>query len=122
MGKRKSSSRQRWSIARVLAVLGGIVALAGFAYGFFLNIIDLNVLGLVWQALGMVISIFVLIQTQIMKSKIDIPFNWWMLLILVSLQAILTSELGQSMSFVSITGLGLLLEVIAVLLLLVNAM
>ncbi len=122
MGKRRSSSRQRWSIARVLAVLGGLVALAGFAYGFFLNIIDLNVLGLVWQALGAVISIFVLIQMQVVKSKIDIPFNWWMLLIFVCLQAITASELGQSMNFVSITGLGLLLEVIAVLLLLFNAM
>jgi len=106
----------------VLAVLGGLVALAGFAYGFFLNIIDLNVLGLVWQALGVVISIFVLIQMQLIKSKIDIPFNWWMLLILVCLQAIAASELGQSMNFVSITGLGLLLEVIAVILLLFNAL
>jgi len=122
MGKRRSSSHQRWSIARVLAVLGGLVALAGFAYGFFLNIIDLNVLGLVWQALGAVISIFVLIQMQLVKSKIDIPFNWWMLLIFVCIQAIAASELGQSMNFVSITGLGLLLEVIAVLLLLFNAL
>ena len=122
MGKRKSSSRQRWSIARVFAVLGGFVSLAGFAYGFFLNIIEFNPLGLVWQALGAVISIFVLIQMRLIKSKIDIPFNWWMLLIFVCLQAFLASELGQSMNFVTITGLGLLLEVIAVLLLLFNAL
>ena len=122
MGKHKSSSRQRWSLARVFATLGGVVSLAGFIYGILLNILALNPLGIVWQALGGVISIFVLVQMDLLKSKLDIPFKWWMLFLFVCLQAILVSELGQSMNFVSITGLGLLLEVIAVLLLLFNAL
>ena len=122
MGKRKSSSRQRGSLARVFATLGGFISLAGFIYGIFLNILALSVFGIVWQALGGVVSIFILIQLKVVKIKLEISFKWWTLLLFVCLQVILISELGQSMNFVSITSLGLLLEVIAVLLLLFNAL
>lgn len=120
MGKsRRSSSGSQWGLARTLAMLGGVVALVGFGIGFVQEILnDVNLIGMLYQFLGIFVSILVLFQVGLIKGKMNIPLNWWMLLIFVVLQAIFAGLV----SIVSIAGLGILLEVIAVILLLINAM
>jgi hypothetical protein len=118
MGKRKSQSKQRLDVDRVLALLGALVALGGFTYGLFMVAIAGEWLDVLYQVIGIVISILVLIQVKIVKTNLNIPFKWWMLLIFVCVQTVM-AELTPYLSF---AGLGVILEVIAVILLLINAM
>jgi len=118
MGKRKSQSKQRWDIARVLTLLGALLALVGFAIGLVQSAMVQEWISILYQFIGIVISILVLIQVEIVKTKIDVPFKWWMLLIFVCIQA----AMAGLTAYYSLAGLGVLLEVIAVILLLINAM
>lgn len=119
--KSRSSSTSRWSLARSLAAIGGLVALVGFAINLVQIIIsNFDVVAMLYALLGIVLSIFVLLQVQLVHTrKIAFPFNWWLLLILAILQGIIA---GLSGPVVSLIGLGVLLEVIAVILLLINAL
>ena len=112
------------SIARVLAIIGAIVAIVGFVYSMVQFIISSppmsELIKILWYVLGILISIFILIQAGMIKSrKINIPFNWWMLLIFVCLQAVM---IALESIYISIAGLGLLLEIVAVILLLINVL
>ena len=75
---------------------------------------------MLYSLLGIVISFCVLLQVQIIRSwKLEIPFNWWMLLILAILQAFCANATS---GIVDITGLGILLEIIAIILLLLSVL
>ena len=117
----RSTSTSRWSLGRALAAIGGLIALVGFAISLVQSLIQtVDLIAMLYALLGMLISIFVLLQVQLVRTrKLEIPFNWWLLLILAILQAIL---LGLTGPFVDIAGLGILLEVVAVILLLLNAL
>ncbi|WP_457558321.1 hypothetical protein [Candidatus Harpocratesius sp.] len=116
---RKYSSTSKWGLARALAALGGLIALIGFAIAIVNSLIStVNITAMLYSLAGIVVSIFVLLQVQLVKAqKLAIPFNWWLLLILVVLQAIIAGFVGP---FISIAGLGLLLEVIAVIILIIE--
>lgn len=118
MGNRKSQSKQRWDVARILALIGALLALAGFALGIYTSASSQNWLGVLYQFIGIVISIMVLIQVEIVKTKLDVPFKWWMLLIFVCVQAAMVGVTDIT----SLAGIGVLLEVVAVILLLINAL
>ena len=129
MGRRRSSSHERWDIARVLTLLGAVCGLVGYGFSLFNSIIALNITGILLALLCIIISILILIQVRLVSSsKLDIPFNWWLLLIFVCIQAIIINSIGVFAAatgmndLAGIAGLGLLLEVIAVVLLLINAM
>jgi hypothetical protein len=112
---RKSSSSSNYGIARTLALIGAILALVGYVIeiGSLLNNFEFIVL--VKIILGIVISILILSSVDLIKTKTHVPFTWWLLLILVIVQAAFTT----SVTSLSITGLGVLLELIAAILLLI---
>ncbi|MCF2138694.1 MAG: hypothetical protein K9W44_01400 [Candidatus Lokiarchaeota archaeon] len=116
---RRYSSTSRWGLARALAALGGLIALVGFTIGIVNSMSNtINITAMLYSLAGIIVSIFVLLQVQLVKNqKLAIPFNWWLLLILIILQAIIARMIGP---FISIAGLGLLLEVIAVIILIIE--
>ncbi|WP_371802559.1 hypothetical protein [Candidatus Lokiarchaeum ossiferum] len=118
MGRRKSQSKERWDVARILALIGALLALAGFAIGIYTSASNQAWLDVLYQLIGIVISILVLIQVEIVKTKFDVPFKWWMLLIFVCVQA----AMAGITVYMNLAGLGVLLEVVAVILLLINAL
>ncbi|MHA1610727.1 MAG: hypothetical protein ACTSYU_01635, partial [Promethearchaeota archaeon] len=104
-----SSSTSSWSLVRTLTAIGGLFSLVGFALSLVHSLIPtVNLTSMLYALLGIVISLCVLLQVQIIRSwKLEIPFNWWMLLILAILQAFCANATG---SIIDITGLGILLE------------
>ena len=129
MGRRKSSYSERWDIARVLALLGAVCGIVGYTFSVYNNVLVGDIAGILLSLVCVIISILILIQVRLVRSsKLDIPFNWWLLLIFVCLQAIIINGIGVFSAatglnnLAGIAGLGLLLEVIAVILLLINAL
>ena len=116
---------KNYGAARTLAVLGAIIAIAGFIWGL-INVISSGgnfesiFLDIVTQLVGIIVSIFVLISTDFIRKnkRSHVPFNWWMLLIFVCIQAWMTSYA----SFYSLASLGIILEIIAVILLLIDVL
>ncbi len=120
---RKSSSRDRWDFARILALLGALVALVGYIIGMVSITEDFvdAIVTILMQLIGVIISILILFQVKIITSrKIDIPFNWIVLFVFVCLQAVLFA-VGR-LDPVAISGLGVFMEAVAVVLLLINEM
>jgi len=117
-----TSKNKNYGAARTLAVLGALVAIAGFIWGL-INVISSGgnfesiFLDIITQLIGIIVSLFVLISTGFIRKdkKSRVPFNWWMLLIFVCIQAWMTSYA----SFYSLASLGMILEVIAVIILLI---
>ena len=119
--RRTSSSTRRvrrtknYGAAQTLTTLGGIIALIGFILGLVGS--APNIVGMLMNLIGIVITVLILISTGLIKSrKTYVPFNWWVLLILAVVQIILNG------SYMNLVGLGVLLEIIAVVLLLIDAM
>ena len=113
---------KNYGAARTLAVLGAIIAIAGFIWGLITVIgtggsLETLFLNIAIQIIGIIVSIFVLISTGFIRKdkRSHIPFNWWMLLIFVCIQAWMTS-FGD---LVSLSSLGIILEIIAVIIMLI---
>ena len=110
-----------YGAARTLAILGAIIAIAGFIMGL-ITVIGLGgnfetiLLNIITQIVGILVSLIVLISTGIIRKdkRSRVPFNWWMLLILVCIQAVMT-YFGIILGLAS---LGIILEIIAVIILL----
>jgi len=102
----------------MLTLIGAILALIGW----FMQIIgtvqngisDTDLVPILYDILGIVISIFILSSLGYVSTKTFIPFEWWMLLIFVIIQALFGS-IG-----LSILGIGVILELIAAIILLVD--
>ena len=114
----RSKSSERMNFARVLAGLGAIIAMVGFVIGSYEAILANDIVGILLQLVGAIVSILVLIQTGFIKKWRKIPFKWWMLLTFVIVQVLL----NDYTNLVGLTGLGILLEVIAVLLILITVL
>ena len=115
-------ANKNYGAARTLAVLGAIIAIAGFIWGLIIVLgsggnFETVFINIVTQIIGILVSIFVLISTGFIRKdkKSHVPFNWWMLLIFVCIQAWMT----YYASFYSLTSLGIILEIIAVIILLI---
>ncbi len=113
---------KNYGAARTLAVLGAIIAIAGFIWGLITVIgsggnLETLFLNIAIQLIGILVSIFVLISTGFIRKdkRSHIPFNWWMLLIFVCIQAWMTSFT----SFYGLATLGIILEIIAVIIMLI---
>jgi hypothetical protein len=119
--KSRSSSTSHWSIARTLAAIGAIIALVGFAIGFVEGFTpNVRLPSILYALVGIIVSVFVLLQIDLVQSwKLNIPFNWWLLLIFVVIQAVVS---GAAETIVGLAGLGVLLELIAVIFLLVDVL
>ncbi|MHA1673062.1 MAG: hypothetical protein ACTSYI_05490 [Promethearchaeota archaeon] len=117
----RTSTTSSWNLARTLTAIGGLVALIGFALELIQSLVpSVNLTSMLYSLLGMLISFCVLLQVQIVRTqRFEIPFNWWMLLILAILQAFCANATS---SIVDITGLGILLEIIAIILLLLSVL
>ncbi len=129
MGKRKSSTQERNSIPRIFTVLGAIMTLVGYGVGLVNSILALNAVGILVSIACILIACLVLIQVNLIKSKkFDIPFNWWMLLLFIIIQAVIANfnvaltSLVLSIELGSFLVLGLLLEVIAAIILIFKAL
>lgn len=127
--RRRYSTTDRWNIARILTLIGAILTLVGYGFSLFNSIMNFIVEGIIISLVCIIIAIFVLIQVRIVDSfRITVPFNWWMLLILVCLQAFLANFAVPFAGMVTASnlggfiGLGLLFEVIAVIILLIDAL
>ncbi len=99
-------------IARVLALIGSIVALIGWILQLIGGIT--NIPGDVYAIIGIIISILILASLGYVKIKTFIPFTWWMVLIFAIIQAFL------GVGWIGLTGLGVILEIIAAIVLLIN--
>ncbi|MHA1512200.1 MAG: hypothetical protein ACTSRX_10835 [Promethearchaeota archaeon] len=111
--------------ARTLAVLGALIAIAGFIWGLITTItsggnLETIFLNIAIQIIGIIVSIFVLISTSFIRKvkRSHIPFNWWMLLIFVLIQSWMLSYT----SFVDLSSLGIILEIIAVIIMLIDVL
>ncbi|QEE15147.1 hypothetical protein DSAG12_00970 [Promethearchaeum syntrophicum] len=116
---------KNYGVARTLAVLGGIIAIAGFIWGLITVVtnggnFESIFLNIAIQIIGIIVSIFVLISTGFIRKdkKSHIPFNWWMLLIFVLIQAWMT----YYTTFMGLATLGIILESVAVILLLIDVL
>ena len=115
-------ANKNYGAARTLAILGAIIAIAGFIMGL-IEVIGLGggfetiLLNIITQIVGILVSLIILISTGIIRKdkKSRVPFNWWMLLILVLIQAVMTS-FGIILGLASV---GIILEIVAVILLLI---
>ena len=117
-----TKKNSNYGAARTLAVLGALIAIAGFIWGLITVVstagsFESIFLNIVTQLVGILVSLIVLISTGVIRKdkKSRVPFNWWMLLIFVCIQAWMTS-FG---TLLSLSSLGLILEIIAVILLLI---
>ncbi len=113
---------KNYGAARTLAVLGAIIAIAGFIWGLITVLgsggnFEAIFINIVTQVVGILVSIFVLISTGFIRKdkKSHVPFNWWMLLIFVCIQAWMTTFGG----LLSLSSLGIIVEIIAVIILLI---
>jgi hypothetical protein len=116
---------KNYGATRTLAVLGALIAIAGFIWGLITVIgtggsFESIFLNIVTQLVGILVSLIVLISTGVIRKdkKNRVPFNWSMLLILVCIQAWMTS-FG---TLLSLSSLGIILEIIAVILLLIDVL
>ena len=116
-----------YDIARAFAVLGATFAILGFIWGLIKVIssggnFESLFLNIVTQIVGVLVSILILISTDFIrkfKYKMNrIPFNWWMLLIFACIQAWMTFYAY----LLSLATLGIILEIFAVILLLVDVL
>ena len=117
-----TKKNKNYGAARTLAVLGGLIAIAGFVWGLITVIssggnFESIFLNIVTQIVGILVSLIVLVSTGFIRKdkKSRVPFNWWMLLIFVCIQAWMTS-FGV---LLSLSSLGIILEIIAVIILLI---
>ena len=111
--------------ARTLAVLGALIAIAGFIWGLITVVgqggnFETIFLNIITQIVGILVSLIVLISTGVIRKdkRSRVPFNWYMLLIFVCIQAWMTS-FG---TLLSLSSLGIILEIIAVILMLIDVL
>lgn len=114
----RHSSYRHSSIARMLTLIGAILALIGWIMQIITivqnGISDNDLVQILYCILGIVISIFILSSLGYVSTKTFIPYEWWMLLIFVIIQALFGSI------NLSILGIGVILELIAAIILLVD--
>lgn len=120
-----TNRNKNYGAARTLAVLGAVIAIAGFIWGLITVIsssgnLETLFLNIAIQIIGIIVSIFVLISTGFIRKdkKSHVPFNWWMLLIFVCIQAWMT----YFTSFYGLATLGIILEIIAVIIMLIDVL
>jgi len=111
--------------ARTLAVLGALIAIAGFIWGLITVVgqggnFETIFLNIITQIVGILVSLIVLISTGVIRKdkRSRVPFNWYMLLIFVCIQAWMTS-FG---TLLSLSSLGIILEIIAVIIMLIDVL
>jgi hypothetical protein len=117
----RSSNTKYSSIARTLTLIGAVIAIIGYAISIISIIESFNLLVFAIGVIGIIISILILISVGSVKSNTKIPFTWWMLLIWVIVQALIINYTGSN-NFYSLTGVGVLFEAIAMILLLIVAL
>lgn len=114
----RHTSYRHSSIAKMLALIGSILALIGWVmqiiYTVQNGIGENDLMAILYDILGIIISVFILSSLGYVSTKTFIPFEWWMLLIFVIIQALFNSI------WMSIVGLGVILELIAAIILLVD--
>ena len=126
ISEQKMTKRNKnYGAARTLAVLGALIAIAGFIWGLITVIstagsFESIFLNIITQLVGILVSLIVLISTGVIRKdkKSRVPFNWYMLLIFVCIQAWMTS-FG---TLLSLSSLGIILEIIAVILMLIDVL
>lgn len=99
--------------ARTLTIIGAILVIVGEIFRM-VNDYD-HFQSLLVGILLIFISLILLDATGVINISIHIPFRWFWLLVVVIIEAVIA---GFGTSFISITGLGIVLEIIAIILLL----
>ena len=107
-------SSKYYSTARALTIIGAVCIIIGSIWGLTMAVPT-------WQsiliALGMIfINLLILDATGVVNIRIHIPYKWIWLLVLVIIQALLAGY--GHFTVMSLTGLGLLLEIVAIIILL----
>lgn len=106
------------SIARTLTLIGAVIAIIGYIISLISAISPFNLLAIAIGIIGVIISVLILSSIGSVKTKSKLPFTWWMLLIWVIVQALIINYIGSN-NFFSLTGVGVLFEAIAMVLLLI---
>ena len=106
----KSSSYTSW--AKVLAVIGAVLAVIGIAMTY-----TTDLMKILLNTLAILCSIVIIMQTRKGKTRSGFCFVWWQLLVFLCLQVILIS---YGAGFSELAVLGIALEAIADILLILR--